>query len=80
MTDNTEAARRALLPTMPAELAARIEAGEQVWTTDELRAEFDVEGFAAPYVVVRRKSDAVKGSLQFSHHPRFYFAWEAHTL
>ena len=27
------------------------------WTTDELRAEFEVIGFAAPFVVVRRRSD-----------------------
>jgi hypothetical protein len=27
----------------------------------------------APFVVVRRKADGRKGSLEFQHHPRFYF-------
>ncbi len=46
---------------------------EKTWTTDQLRKEFEVIGFAAPYVVVIRKSDKVKGSLVFKHHPRIYF-------
>jgi len=45
----------------------------QVWDTDQLSQEFEVLGFMAPYVVVRRKSDGHKGSLEFQHHPRFYF-------
>lgn len=48
----------------------------QVWTTAEMQAEFTVMGFAAPYVVVTRKSDGKVGSLQFTHSPRFYFKWE----
>lgn len=35
------------------------------WTTEQLREEFDVMGFAAGYCVVRRKSDRVVGSLTF---------------
>lgn len=46
------------------------------WDTDALRAEFDVIGFAAPFVVVRRKADGVKGTLEFTHHPRVYFGWQ----
>jgi hypothetical protein len=45
----------------------------RVWDTEELRGEFEVLGFLAPYVVVRRKSDRQKGSLEFQHDPRFYF-------
>jgi hypothetical protein len=45
----------------------------QVWDTEQLGQEFNVTGFAAPYVVVRRKSDGQVGSLQFKHNPRFYF-------
>lgn len=48
----------------------------RVWTKDELREEFDVLGFMAPLVVVRRKADGVKGSLEFTHSPRFYFNFE----
>lgn len=45
----------------------------RVWDTEELRGDFEVLGFLAPYVVVRRKSDRQKGSLEFQHDPRFYF-------
>jgi hypothetical protein len=47
----------------------------QVWDTDELRRDFEVKGFAAPLVVVRRRSDAVLGTLFFQHEPRFYFGF-----
>jgi hypothetical protein len=47
----------------------------QTWTSEQLRADFEVIGFAAPYVVVRRKSDGAKGSLEFVHAPRRYFGW-----
>jgi hypothetical protein len=46
----------------------------QVWNTDELARDFEVLGFLAPYVAVRRKADAQVGSLAFQHDPRFYFA------
>lgn len=79
MTDHdpTEAARRALLPEMPAEAAAAIERGEPTWDTAAMQAEFQVLGFSAPFVVVRRRSDGVRGSLQFTHQPRIYFGWDA---
>jgi hypothetical protein len=47
----------------------------RVWDTQELCAEFEVIGFMAPFVVVRRKSDGQKGSLEFQHNPRFYFSF-----
>jgi len=47
-----------------------------VWDTDQLRAEFEVTGFMAPFVAVRRKSDGVKGAMMFQHHPRFYFDFQ----
>jgi hypothetical protein len=51
----------------------------KVWNTDELRADFEVLGFGAPLVVVRRRADLVKGSLYFQHTPRFYFGFQADT-
>jgi hypothetical protein len=45
----------------------------QIWDATQLAKDFDVLGFMAPYVVVRRKSDERKGSLEFQHLPRFYF-------
>lgn len=48
---------------------------DQTWTTQQLQDDFEVLGFQAPYVAVRRKSDNVKGSLQFDHSPRIYYGW-----
>jgi hypothetical protein len=48
----------------------------QVWNTSELGKDFEVLGFAAPLVVVLRKSDRVRGSLMFQHNPRFYFGFQ----
>ena len=45
----------------------------KVWDTTEMSQEFTVEGFMAPYVVVKRESDGKRGSLEFTHMPRFYF-------
>jgi len=44
-----------------------------IWDTAQMQAEFSVDGFMAPYVVVRRKSDGVRGTLTFTHSPRWYF-------
>ena len=51
---------------------------EPRWSTDELTEQFEVRGFMAPYVVVRRRSDGQLGSLQFVSNPgepRVYFGW-----
>jgi hypothetical protein len=47
----------------------------QTWDTKQLQEDFEVLGFSAPYVVVRRRSDGVKGSLEFTHRPRVYFGF-----
>jgi hypothetical protein len=76
MEDDTEGVRRALLPTMPAELRGAVERGERVWDTERMREAFEVVGFSAPFVLVRRRSDGVKGTLSFTHAPRYYFGWQ----
>lgn len=81
MTDPTETTRREMLAEINAEPGSReyLEAKHgQVWTTSELSQCFDVLGFMAPIVVVRRRSDGVKGSVMFQHSPRFYFSFEPH--
>ena len=81
MIDPTEAIRRERLAEINAEPNSR-EALEaeygQVWDTQQLRQDFEVIGFLAPLVVVRRRLDGVKGSLEFRHSPRFYFRFEPH--
>jgi hypothetical protein len=49
-----------------------------VWDMDQLRAQFEVVGFRAPLVVVRRRSDGRLGSVQFYPDPRLYFGFEPH--
>ena len=81
MTDPTEDIRRKLLVEINAQPGSReyLEAQHgQVWSTQQLSDDFEVLGFMAPLVVVRRKSDGVKGSLMFQASPRFYFGFEPH--
>lgn len=78
MNDPTEDIRREMVREINAEPGSR-EALEaeygQVWSTDEMRADFEPLGFQAPYIVVRRRADGVRGSMMFKHSPRFYFAF-----
>lgn len=79
MTDSTEAIRRQQLTEINAEPGSReyLEAKHgDVWNTSELQKDFEVLGFLAPYCVVRRRSDGVKGSITFQHNPRFYFDFQ----
>ena len=79
MTDPTEDIRRALVAEINAEPGSRealVAQYGQVWDTQELTQDFEVEGFLAPFVSARRKADGVKGLLTFQHHPRFYFDFQ----
>jgi hypothetical protein len=81
MTDPTEPIRRQRLAEINAEPGSRaaLEAAHgRVWDTQQLTEDFEVVGFMAPLVVVRRKADGVKGSLEFQHAPRLYFHWQRH--
>ncbi len=51
---------------------------DRTWNTEQLRDDFEVLGFMAPFVTVRRKSDGALGSLEFTHSPRVYFGWSEH--
>ncbi len=86
MTESTEEIRRGLTAAINTEAAALAELGDprvalearygQLWDTKELTAEFSVQGFAAPFVMVIRKSDGARGLLMFSHNPRFYHSFK----
>jgi hypothetical protein len=87
MHDPTEPARRVMAGELNAEAAEladnpfddpRVELEKrygQLWDTKEMQVEFSVSGFMAPFVGVTRKSDGVRGTLAFSHHPRFYHSF-----
>lgn len=81
MTDPTETIRRERVNEINAAPESR-EALEaqygQVCSTDQLSDDFEVLGFMAPLVVVRRKADGRKGSLEFQHTPRLYFNFKLH--
>jgi hypothetical protein len=69
-----EVRRRLIESGVPqSELEATVKAGEPVWDTKAMTEEFECIGFMAPFVVVKRRSDGVKGTLTFTHSPRFYF-------
>jgi hypothetical protein len=79
MSDPTESARRQLtveINVAPGSREALEAKHGQVWDTDQLQDDFEVLGFMAPMIVVRRKADSVKGSLMFQGSPRFYFGFE----
>jgi hypothetical protein len=48
--------------------------------TQEMTAEYEVIGFMAPFVAVRRRSDGVEGTMMFNHgtpdNPRMYTNFE----
>ena len=58
---------------------------EEGWDTNALQRDYEVEGFSAPYVVVRRKSDGQRGTLEFNRgskytgEPRIYRNFIPHT-
>lgn len=82
MTDQTEAIRRQRLVEInlvPGSREALEAEHGQVWNTDQLAEDFEAIGFMAPLIVVRRRADGVKGSLEFQHSPRFYFNWQPHN-
>lgn len=78
--NSSETIRRALLPIVnaqPHDTRAEMEATHgTVWNPEELSRDFEVLGFLAPFVVVKRKSDGKKGSLEFTHSPRFYYGFK----
>jgi hypothetical protein len=87
MADETEPIRRFLVAQINGEVETDNDATERVrlqekygidnvWDTDEISSDFEILGFAAPFCIVVRKSDGVRGSLEFQHEPRFYFNFE----
>ena len=77
--DPTEGIRRALVSDINAVEGSREyweEKHGQVWDTDELTKEFSVESFFSPFIMVRRLSDGITGTMMFQHSPRFYFGFK----
>ena len=75
MTDETESFRRNMIESD--QPARDLEQAPVRWNTNELQRDFVVHGFMAPFVIVTRKADGVKGTLEFTHNPRWYFGFTA---
>lgn len=74
MIDETETARR--VAQAEANAMTDDDLPAERWDASTLQRDYDVVGFMAPYVVVIRKHDGVKGSLEFRHSPRVYFNFQ----
>ena len=82
MNDPTETIRRTRIAELNIVPGSREDLESKygpVWDTNQLSEEFQAIGFMAPLIVVRRKSDGLKGSLEFQHSPRLYFNWQPHS-
>lgn len=82
--DPTEEIRRAGVESIGRAVAAMpdprktledLHGKDNVWDGYQLAEQFEVIGFLAPLVIVKRKSDGVKGTMYFSHRPRLYFGF-----
>jgi hypothetical protein len=73
-TPNTDDIRRDMIETGQPQADLATSEGP-TWTTEALQADFAVKGFAAPFVVVQRRSDGALGTLEFTHSPRIYFSF-----
>jgi len=71
MIDDTEQLRRFMLETGAPQ--ADLAAASERWDHDEVREHFEIIGFMAPFCSAIRKRDGARGSLEFTHHPRWYF-------
>ncbi len=69
--DPTEGIRRLMIET--GQPQADLLAAEESWDTAEATGLFEFLGFAAPFVLVRRRANGVRGTLEFTHQPRRYF-------
>ncbi len=53
----------------------RVHGKHNVWNTDEVTKEFEIDSFLAPFVFAHKRSNNKKGVLVFQHSPRFYYSW-----
>jgi hypothetical protein len=72
MSDPTEGIRREMVEAINSGL---LPPEGKEWTTEELKRDFEVLGFLAPFVIVKSRETGRKGTLMFRHMPRVYFDW-----
>lgn len=70
-------AKRMLLAQLINEGGVPADYDGPLWDTEEMQRDFEPLGFAAPFIVVRRREDGQRGTLTFTHSPRVYFDFVA---
>lgn len=76
MNDPTESTRRDMVHDINNSPDNRQQLEDEygeVYSTNEMAEHYEITGFMAPFVVVRRLADDAKGSMMFQDMPRFYF-------
>ena len=58
------------MSSIKAELISRY---GKIWNTDEATNLYTFHSFLAPFATVTRKKDGKKGTLRFTHSPRYYY-------
>ncbi len=48
----------------------------QVWDTEQMQKDFDVQSYLSPVTIVIRKFDGVRGTLLFARLPRLYYGFK----
>ena len=48
----------------------------EIWDTKEATKKFEFVSFLAPFAIVIRRTDRVKGSIMFQDSPRYYFSFK----
>jgi len=81
MEDRTEGIRRALVTVVNRDPEEREDfekeyGSNDVFNTEEATEKFEFLNFMAPFVIVRRNKDGVKGILMFQDRPRYYFNFQ----
>lgn len=78
--DETEGIRRVMVATQQLSSSTREQLEDtyaEVMDTKEAIERYQFLSFLAPFVSVRRRSDGMRGSLEFQHTPRYYYNFKA---
>lgn len=68
--DETEAIRREMVAEIN---SPEFEVPAGAITTEQFREQYEAVGFMAPFVMVKVRATGAKGTMQFTHSPRYYF-------
>ncbi len=78
MNDPTENVRREMVSKINGFVGSKEELEKKhgkVYDTHDLDELYEITGFMAPFVVVKRRFDNIKGTMIFQDNPRYYFSF-----